>query len=180
MAGNGKLAMGVLGLAVACAAVVAQPAPVREKPTGVAPTQPEGRPVQPTAPPAGQRPAAVDSARALEQAMKIMNRSLKNLEANIDKADQKEANLADISQMQSACVGAKRMKPSNIKDPSEKGQEAYRRSHITLLKMLIELEEQVLDGKAAEAKATLGKIKSHKDAAHKEFEKDEPQAPAVR
>ena len=174
MAGNGKWAMSVMGLmaAVACAAVVAQPAPIREKPAGVAPTQPEGRPVEPTAPPAGQRPAVVDSARALEQAMKIMNRSLKNLEANIDKADQKEANLADISQMQSACVGAKRMKPKDIKDPSEKGQEAYRRSHIALLKMLIELEEQVLDGKSAEAKATLGKIKAHKDAAHKEFEKE--------
>lgn len=148
------------------------PAQVQPKPASEAPQdQPAVR--------QGERPRAAQpgggaDARSVEGAMKEMGRRLRSLSENIDQADKKEQNLQDVTAFQRAAFVAKGSKPAKLKgDDPTKALEGYRREQIKLLAMSLELETHILDGKTAEAKAMIGKIKAHRDSAHDQFQVEE-------
>lgn len=112
--------------------------------------------------------------RSLESAMKILNGSLKRLSKQIDQADKKDDNLLLIASAQRGALAAKGMKPENI--PAGSGPDAlkgYHAAQITLSRMLLDLEEQVLNDKAEDAKKTIVKLNEFKDESHKKFAPDE-------
>jgi hypothetical protein len=111
--------------------------------------------------------------RGLGGAMKAMETGMKEISATIDDASKKETTLRSIAYMQRACEFSKRSKSKDIKGSAGPDGAAvlvaYRKSQAQMLKMLCELELQVIDGKTDEAKATLKKIGEHAEAGHKQF-----------
>lgn len=147
--------------------------------------QPEAAPgKQPERPrPEGRGPGGPGGGeiRSLESAMKILNGSLKRLGKQLDQSDKKDENLTLIASAQRAAIAAKSMKPENM--PAGSGPDATRAYHaaqITLTRMLLDLEEQVLNDKAGDAKKTLTELGEFKDQSHKKFapgEEDEKPKP---
>lgn len=110
----------------------------------------------------------------IDGAMKQMNGAMKDLKENLSKADKKDDNLNSITQMQRAAVNAKNARPTNLKGTDlPKAQEAFRRSMIQLMGMLLELETQVMDGKTDQAQATFKKIEAFEEKSHEQFVKEE-------
>ncbi len=115
----------------------------------------------------------------LEGAMKGMGRALKGLEGGIGSASAKDDNLKMIGEMQRFAVAAKGMQPPMKKVKAEEQAafvEKFRKAQIELVRMLLDLETQVIDGKNDDAKATLAKVIKHRDASHDIF--DPPAAPS--
>jgi len=156
------------GLAVAMGMGGQPPAnqPAGEKPAGAPPRGPGG--------PGG--PAGREGGReggSLESAMKGMNRAYKQLENSIGKPEAKDDNLKSIGDFQRSLIMAKGMSPKMERADKTKMAEtltAFRTLQIKLLKTTIELEEQVMAGKTAEATATLAKIHAIEEEGHKEFD----------
>jgi len=152
------------GLAVAMGMGGQPPAnqPAGEKPAGAPPRGPGG--------PGG--PAGREGG-SLESAMKGMNRAYKQLENSIGKPEAKDDNLKSIGDFQRSLIMAKGMSPKMEEADKTKMAEtltAFRTLQIKLLKTTIELEEQVMAGKTAEATATLAKIHAIEEEGHKEFD----------
>lgn len=152
------------GLAVAMGMGGQPPAnqPAGEKPAGAPPRGPGG--------PGG--PAGREGG-SLESAMKGMNRAYKQLENSIGKPEAKDDNLKSIGDFQRSLIMAKGMSPKMEGADKTKMAEtltAFRTLQIKLLKTTIELEEQVMAGKTAEATATLAKIHAIEEEGHKEFD----------
>ncbi|MFO0861355.1 MAG: cytochrome b562 [Phycisphaerales bacterium] len=141
----------------------------------VAQAQPAGdRPRPPGGPggPGGQGERRV----SVEGAMKTMNRSLKQLRAQLADASKKDENLNLVNEMQRGCVMAKGAPlPKDVLERAgdaaaqAKMKTTYRNDMIALLRMLIDLEIAVEDGKTDQAKHLLEKIEAERDRAHKEM-----------
>jgi soluble cytochrome b562 len=140
--------------------------------------QPESRPAdtKPASQPAGQ-PGERGPGRArgtgtdfadVEQAMKALNAGMRALKNSLDDASKKTDNLTTVTRMQHAAVFSKNRKPDHLKG-GDASLDAYRKTLIDLTRALLDLETQILEGKAADAKATLAKLSEMQDKGHEQF-----------
>ena len=127
----------------------------------------------------------------LEGAMKQMNGAYKALKASAFDAASKGADLEAVQRLQMAVVGAKggaaglrmtdegKSKFGGDKAAFEAG---YRRKMLDTLKIAVELEIAILDGKSGEAKSLVGKLHDMEESGHDVFkgeEQEERTCPAV-
>lgn len=126
----------------------------------------------------GDRPDRSPGRRAdakvdVEAMMKVMSRSLKQLGPQIQDAAKRDENLRLINAMQQACVSAKGAALSDgvlarAKDDAErvKWADDYRRQMLACLRILVDVEQDILDGKGAPAKAKLDELIKLRDSSH--------------
>lgn len=108
--------------------------------------------------------------RSLEGAMKLLNGSLRRLSKQLGETDKKDENLNLVASAERAAIASKGMKPDNM--PAGSGPDAikaYHAAQITLTRMLLDLEEQVLNDKTEDAKKTMAKLNEFKEESHKKF-----------
>jgi hypothetical protein len=135
--------------------------------------QPQGQPGEP-----GQRgrggqgqgPATV------EGSMKGMNRALRQLNAQIGDASKKDDNLRIINDMQRACVNAKGapLPEGILKKAADDAAKAklhaeFRHELIKAMRLLLDIETAIADGKGEAATAKLEELKKLRDHAHEEM-----------
>lgn len=142
------------------------------------PPKGEGRPDRGDRPPRGEgRPdRARREAPSVEQAMNGVERALQQLSEHISDPSKKEDNLRFIGEAQRALIAAKLQPPppkalERATDEAErvKMTEDFRRRLMRVLRKLVDMEEQVLDGKLAEAAKGLEEVIKERDEAHGVF-----------
>lgn len=108
--------------------------------------------------------------------MKSMNRALKALGAQISDPTKKAENLQLVNDLQRGAVTAKGAKLGDdmlkkATDEAAKTEMAvkYRRDMIELMKVLLDIEEDLLDDQFAAAKSNLDKISEMREDSHKEM-----------
>jgi len=106
---------------------------------------------------------------SLEQSMKEMNRAAQSLQTSISDASKKEENLKLIWAMERAEIQAKATTPRKLPGDKDKMLAEYRKAQIELLKLIVKLESETLDGKTNEASQTLAAIMQAKTAGHEKF-----------
>lgn len=126
-------------------------------------------------PPPGQSRGAM----SVEAAMKLMDRSYKAIARGIDDPAKDEATLKAVSNFQAGAASSKAQLPHTIEEKSGDEKAAaiteYRKLLLDLLKLAVQLEDELLAGKRAEAKATLDKIHALEEQGHKKFAHDDHQ-----
>ncbi len=129
--------------------------------------QPAGQPGE-RAPGRGPRGGGGGEFTSVEQAMKAINGGHRELTKSVSDTTKKTANLALVAQMQRGALYSKNNVPGHLKG-GEKSLEDYRRAQITLMRMLLDLETQVLDGKTADAAKSLVALHDYEEAQHAKF-----------
>jgi hypothetical protein len=106
----------------------------------------------------------------VEQAMRGMNRAARELKDQIGDASKKDANLALIWAMERGAVQAKSLEPEHL-PAGDKAQlvNDFRKGQIELLKLMLTMEGQVMDGKTEDAAKTFAAIVELRDKAHEKF-----------
>lgn len=167
-------------MAAFCVAVLAgstlawQPAETSRPADNRQPGQPGGeRPRREGGPREGGREGRAPS---VEGAMKSVGRAMEALQKSIKDPAKHDENLRLINDMQRGCVAAKGMPvPEDFLKkaamPADKAKiSAYYREHlIASLKLMIEIEEDLMAGKNDAAAAKLEKLNEGRIAAHKEM-----------
>lgn len=136
-------------------------------------------------------PGGAGRAQSVKGAMSGINRGLRQLRNQVTDASKKDDNLRIIGDMQRACLGAKEMQPprellKDAKDDAAKAKvgETYRAELIKAMRVLLDLEQDVLDGKSDAAKARLADLIKARDDGHKavgaEEEEHEQRGPGRR
>lgn len=167
-------AITLAALVLIAGAAIAQPGATPEPKRDDAPRQPGG---ERRGGPGERGPRGQGEGRApsLEGAMKAVNRSVRALKDQISDASKKDENLQLINDMQRAAITAKGAKFELHGDAKHTPEQlaalakSFRTQMIALAKEMLALEELVLDGKTADAKAKLDAIIAMRDKAHKEF-----------
>jgi len=141
---------------------IAQPERPDRQPGG---RQPEGRP-------GGGRPAA--ELPSVEASMKGVNRALQQLRDQLADPTKKEACLKLIGDAQRGLINAKSGTPhqiADIKDDAAKAKaaESYRRQLIAVARKLLDIEQNIMEGKGEVARATISELMKMRDAGHEEF-----------
>jgi hypothetical protein len=134
--------------------------------------QQERQPGQPGGPGRGGQ------APSVEGSMKQMNGAMRRLRDQIGDASKKEDNLRLIGDMQRGAVSAKNGKPKKLNDVKDEGERAkkaekFRRDLITLTRKLLDIEQNILDGKNDVAKTQLEEVMKQRDEEHKYFGVDD-------
>ena len=182
----GALALGALSfLAAPLAAQDSKPAqPSQAQPTQAQPGQPEGR--QPGQPGERRGPGAggarMGGPQNAEGAMKGMNRALRNLGRALDGTGTADDALKAIAEAEASCAQCRMFQPEHAKGDAGKITE-YRKRLIAVSHALLDMEEQIMAGKTADAKAGLEKLKKMSEEGHEALgvkEEDEKQAPAKK
>lgn len=163
------IAAGVCVLAVAAGVLAWQPegrAPRGQQPAG----QPgQGDPRGPGGPGGGR-----GGAPSVEAGMKGMNRPLRQLSQQIGDASKKDENLRLINDMQRGCATAK---GASLPEKYLKGDDAakaklageFRSDLIKMMRLLLDIEEDIAAGKTAEASTKLKQVAEMRDHGHKEM-----------
>ena len=180
----GALALGALSfLAAPLSAQDSKPA---GQPTQAQPGQPEGR--QPGQPgerrgqPGGPGGARMGGPQNAEGAMKGMNRALRNLGRALDGTGTADDALKAVAEAQASCALCRTFKPEHAKGDAGKIAD-YRKRLIGVSHALLDMEEQIMAGKTADAKAGLEKLKKMSEEGHEALgvkEEDEKQEPAKK
>lgn len=125
-----------------------------------------------------------DGQMNVDVAMKLLNRSYRQLRSQIDDAARLEENLRLIGEMQRACLACKSqpVPPTilrEIRDDAEREKipGAYRRHLIVTMRTLLDLEEDVVDGKVESARARLSELIRQRDAGHAAIGMDAEEEP---
>lgn len=110
----------------------------------------------------------------VEASMKGMNRAVNALKESIGDASKKEANLKLIGDAQRGCINAKSGTPRKIADLKDdaakaKASESFRRQLMAVARKLLDIEQQILEGKNADAKAALDEVVKMGEKGHEEF-----------
>jgi len=128
----------------------------------------------------GQRGPAAGAPVNVEGAMKGMNRALKGLKEAVGDASRKSDALRMIAEMQRNCAACKALPlpPQFTKDAADdaakaKIQDEYASDLRKMMRMLLDLEDAVVAGKADDAKAIIAKVDELREHAHKELGVDE-------
>lgn len=153
-----------------------------ERPAGQPGNQQGGQPGQQGQPggPPGERgprgPGGPGGVISVEQAMRSMNRPVRQLRGQIGDATKRDENLRMINEMQRGCVAAKGLPApegvlANLADDAAKAEtnEHYRRDLIKALRILVDMEVAVMDGKGDEASKKLDELIAARDKAHEEM-----------
>lgn len=109
----------------------------------------------------------------LEGAMKQAERSYKALARQLDDATKDEQSLRAISMLQAGLATSKGLVPHIIEEKPEAERPAalaeYRKILLDTLKIAIDLEEKLVAGDRAGAKADLEKLHAQQEEGHKKF-----------
>lgn len=158
---SGLLLVSLAGVGIALAQPPAPggPPPAREGPGERGPGR-EGQP----------------SGQSVERMMKGMNRSLRQLRDQIADATKKDENLRLIGEMERTVASVKLMGlPADMlaeaKDDAAKAKlsVAFRTDLIGAMRKLLDIEQDIADGKAESARGRLDELIALRDAAHKEL-----------
>ncbi len=132
--------------------------------------QPQGQPER------GGGPGGRGQQVSVEGAMKGMNRALRQLNQQIGDATKREENLRLINDMQRGCVNAKGaalpedvLKKANDDAGKKKMREEFRRELIKTMRLLLDIEADIADGKNDAAKTKLGELTKLRDHGHEEM-----------
>lgn len=157
------------------AATVAQDAPPPPPGGPGAPTGREGAPPREGGPRGARGQQGAPGAN-LESSMKAMNRSVKALKGLLSDPAKKDEALKTVAEAQRACAICKAAPlPAKF---TEKAPDAEAKAKIEAefrgdlrknLRLLLDLEDAILAGKADEATAILAKIEELRDHAHEEM-----------
>lgn len=130
-------------------------------------------------PPAGRQPPQDGGPRrggggqggqSIEQCMKAMNRAFRALRGQIEDGSKKDENLGHIWTMQRNVVQAKSLPMEKVPDAEREALTTdFRKGQIELMRMLLNLEVQVMEGKTEEAARTLAAIHELEEREHKKF-----------
>ncbi len=177
----GALALGALSfLAAPLAAQDSKPA---GQPTQAQPGQPEGRqPGERRGQPGGPGGARMGGPQNAEGAMKGMNRAIRNLGRALEGTGTADDALKAIVEAQASCAQCRMFKPEAAKDDAAKVTE-YRKRLIAVSRALLDMEEQIMGGKTADAKAGIEKLKKMSEEGHEALgvkDEDEKQEPAKK
>ena len=128
--------------------------------------------------PGGGRPGGRGEAPSVDASMKGMNRAIQQLRDQVADPSKKDACLKLINDAQRGCIGAKGGVPHQITDMKDEGARAkaadsFRRHLLTLARKLLDIEQNILDGKTDAAKAMIGEVVKMRDDGHKEFGVDD-------
>jgi Cytochrome b562 len=138
---------------------------------GASLAQPEKQPE--TSPARGKQPGGRGQGggpATVEQAMRGINRAARELKAQIGDASKMDENLALIWAMERGAVAAKGLEPEHLPAGDKaKIVNDFRRGQIELLKLMLTLETQVMDGKTEDATKTFGAIVELRDKSHKKL-----------
>lgn len=166
-----KLAVSLVCIMVGAGTLWAvQPA---EQPAGQPQQRPERGPGGPGGP--GGFPGSGGQGRqaSVDAGMKAMNRAARALTTQISDATKKDENIRLINEMQRGCAMAKGLPlPEGfLKDAKDDAAKAtivgeYRADMIKIMRSMIDVEEAIISGKTAEAKAGLDSIEKLRQAAH--------------
>lgn len=134
---------------------------------------PGGRPPEGRGPGEGRGEGRRGELPSVDSAMKGMNRALKQLSGQITDAAKKDENLRLVNDMQRNCVIAKSQPaPADVlkkakDDPARaKLPEAFRKNLIAAVRLLLDIEQDIADGKTDSAKNRLTELAKARDAAH--------------
>jgi len=160
------LALGLIGAVVGFGGLTSASGlqPPGREPRGEQPRERGNRPpIQP-----GDRQAP-----NVEGAMKVIDRSMKNLKAQLDDPSMKQDNLRQVGEAQRGAVTAKLARPGKqldkLKNDSERAkmEVQFRRGLIDLTRKLLDLEQAIIDDKTDDAKRLMAEIVKMRDDAHK-------------
>lgn len=111
--------------------------------------------------------------------MKQMNGALRRLKEQVGDAAKRDENLKIINDMQRGCVGAKGLpvpadvlgpkNPAGVLAPNDdaaKKTEGYHRDLIAAMRLMLDIETDLLDNKSDAAKAKLDALMKLRDEAH--------------
>ena len=108
--------------------------------------------------------------------MNGMNRALRQLSRQIEDATKRDENLRLVNDMQRGCVGAKGAAlPEGVlkkaKDEAEKKKmsDEFRRELIKVMRLLLDIETDIADGKTEAAKTKLAELTKLRDHGHEEM-----------
>src|ERR1051326_828845 len=101
--------------------------------------------------------------------MKAINRAARALKEQVGDASKKDENLKLIWAMQKNALQAKTLEPERIEGDKSKWLPDFRKDQNKLMRMLLDLEEQVADGKSDDAAKTFQKVMQYKDSEHEKF-----------
>lgn len=111
---------------------------------------------------------------SVEGAMKGMNRALKMLKETVGDAAKKDENLKLVGDIQRNCAIAKSMPvPQDVlrKAPDDAAratiETTYKADMRKLMRLTLDLEDAVIDGKIDQAKALVAKLETTRDDGHK-------------
>lgn len=159
----------IAGLCLAPVAMSVDPGD-EKKPAAAQPEQPSrGQP--------GERRAQAPGAPVnVEASMKQMARGLRQLRKQMGDAALRDENLKIVIDMQRGCVAAKAGAVpeellKNAKDGAEKAKliEGYRKGLVASMRLLLDIEDAIADGKADVASAKADELVKLRDATHKEM-----------
>jgi hypothetical protein len=154
------------------------PRPAPTAPTGPADGQPGDRPPQGPGRGEPRRGGPGGQPTNVEGAMKLMNGNLRRLKGQISDAAKKDDNLRLIGEVERGCILAKNMQPErlqDIKDDAERAKLAatFRQDLVDLMRKLLDIEQNLIDGKNEAAASTLQEVVKMRDAGHKAMGVDE-------
>ena len=123
---------------------------------------------------------------SVDAAMKALNRGVRKLTAQLSDSSggRRDENLRLIGELQRFALAAKAAGPTqgaliNAKDDAAKARihTAYRRHLIDLLRALLDIEQDIADGKLEAAKPKVQALMKARDTAHDELGIGEEPAP---
>jgi soluble cytochrome b562 len=139
--------------------------------------KPAAQPAQaPSGQPGERRGPAPSAPVSVEASMKQMNRGLRQLRKQMGDAALREENLKIVNEMQRGCIAAKAgTVPADLlksaKDDAEKAKlvEGYRKGLVASMRLLLDIEDAIADGKGDVASAKADELVKLRDATHKEM-----------
>ena len=130
--------------------------------------RPQGQPER-GGPPGGRQVS-------VEGGMNGMNRAMRQLSRQVEDASKRSENLRLINDMQRWCVNAKGaplseeiLKKAQDEDAKARLTDEFRRELIKAMRLLLDIETDIADGKGEAAKAKLAELAKLRDHAHEEL-----------
>lgn len=165
-----KLAVSIVCIMVGAGTLWAMQ-PAADQPAG----QPQQRPERGPGGPGGGGPGGGQGRQAsVDAGMKMMNRAGRALSTQISDASKKEENIRLINDMQRGCATAKGLPlpPEFFKDVKDDAAKAkitseYRADLMKSMRLMLDVEVAITEGKTADAKAGLEAIEKIRQDSHK-------------
>lgn len=111
-------------------------------------------------------PTRPDEPATVEEAMESIEHAIEELPDQLGKPDA----LKTVWELERLALAAKSMTPKRLKGgASEENLAAYRKAQIELVRRLLDLEAQIIDGKTDEARQTLDAIDELRLRGHRQF-----------
>ena len=113
----------------------------------------------------------------LHESMEVVEDAMKLLRRTVREADQSARSLELLSEIQSATIRCKSLRPPMVESIPEGERAAFvtsfRRTFLDLLEAQLELERAILDGDVERARTAYKLVHDFEDSGHERFTEDE-------